>query len=284
MGFYCLLPLLLLVSLPESVPDQVELEKDVTAYWNALMRRDKNAALEWVLSESRNNFILRREPLFRSWRLVEIKPASENEAKVTVSLEQMVEGAPGFYHTKVGENWVFDGQVWKVRVKRITAEEFKKVYQGSGQKSPPQLPPILQVLPQLLKIHFLTPSQRGVMVVRNGLEVPARVVRVEYDQEKFELLEKPAVVQAGGQGKIIIKHIGEEVEKELKSQVTLVLEQGAQEQVFSIPVLYNHLSPGARGLLGLTEEKAQKLRRGDKVAPVIQIPQTRSGEKPRVEK
>ncbi len=283
MGFCCLLPLLLLVPLPESVPNQVELEKRVTAYWNALMKRDKDVALEWVLPESRNNFILRREPLFRSWRLVAINPASENEAKVTVSLEQMVEGAPGFYDTKVGENWVFDGQVWKVRVRRITAEALKKIYQGKSQKSQLQLPPILQVFPQLLKIHFLTPSQRGVIVVRNGLEIPVQVVRVEFDQKHFQLLEKPAVVQPGEQGKIVIKHIGDEIGKDMNSLVTLVLEQGAEEQVFFIPVLYNYLSPGARGLLGLTEEKAQKLRRGDKVIPMIRVPQIKTNEKPQVE-
>ena len=280
MRFAILITALLIFSPPETVPQKAELERAVTAYWAALMKQDKNSALQWVLAEARNNFILRREPLFRSWQLEKLEAKSENEAQVTVTLERMIGGVPGFYNTKVKEDWVFDGQTWKVRVEKVSAEAFREMYRRSGQKSQAPLPQKLEVYPKLVKIHFLNPSQRGLILVQNGLETPAQVVRIGYDENKFKLLDKPDEVQPGERGKITITYIGEEIEKDLKSQVTLVLKQGVQEQFFSIPVIYNYLSPGARGLLGLTQEQAQKLKRGDKVTPAIQIPQERTKEPP----
>ena len=249
--------------------------------WNKMGKREKNQALEFVLPESRNHFILRPEPSFRSWRLVKIEPQPEGDglpsaavglpaAAVTVSIDRMVQAVPiSFSEVTIVDLWVFDGQSWKVKVRK-PGQAIQQIFGSPATEEP--LPALLQVLPKLLKIHFLSQIQLGSIVIRNGLETSAQLVSLEYDPARFEVVEKPSRVKAGETAKIVIKYRGDEVEKDLRSEVRLVLEQGGEEKVFPIPVLYNYLSPGARGLFGLTEEKARKLKRGDKVTPVIKLP------------
>lgn len=267
---------LLLLLLFLSIPEKAQLEKAVAAYWNYLAKQQKNEALELVFAESRNEFILRREPVFRSWKLVSIEPQPEQSglpsAVVTVSIERMMEGSPGrFYDYPVQELWVFDGQSWKVKVKRLSGEAFQRIY-GSAKVREQPLPATLQVLPTLLKIHFLSNTQRGSIVIRNGLETSAQVLSFDYDHEKFELVEKPTEVKPGETAKITLRYSGDEIGKDLQSEVKLLLGQGGEEKAFAIPVVYNYLSSGARGLFGLTEEQARKLKRGDKLTPAIQLP------------
>lgn len=258
-----------------SLPEKAELEKAVATYWDDLMKPDKNSALRFVLPESRNAFILRREPFFRSWKLVGIEPKLEQDgtpsAAVTVLIEKMMEGAPGnFFNLEVKELWIFGEGNWKVRVEKVTPETFLRPFQRTIPQ--PSKPNTLQVLPKQLKIHFLSAEQQGSIVVRNGLEAPAQVIRLEHDQQKFEVAELPVEVKPGETVRLTIRYKGDEIAKDLKSQITLTLKQGGEESVYTIPVIYNYLSPGARGLFGLTEEKAQKLKRGDKLTPVIEIP------------
>ena len=189
-----------------------------------------------------------------------------------------MEGSPGrFYDYPVQELWVLDGQGWKVKVKRLSGETFQRIY-GPEKVTKQPLPAVLQVFPELLKIHFLSNTQRGSIVIRNGLETSAQVLSLDYDHAKFELMEKPTEVKAGEMVKIILRCSSDEIEKDLRSEIKLVLEQGGEEKIFSIPVLYNYLSRGARGLFGLSEEQAGKLKRGEKLTPVIQPPPSKKKE------
>lgn len=271
MTWILLTPLLFL-----TLPHQGQLEESVTTYWNSLMKREKSAVLELVYPASRNDFILRQEPLFRSWRLVRIEPQLETggtrSAAVTVSIEQMLTNAPGqFVNLEVQELWLWDGTSWKVRVKKPSLEAYHQIFKSPAK---PSLPKTLQVTKQV-RIHFLSKAQQGSIVVQNGLQEPVQLLHLDFDQEKFDLVERPEKVTPGKIGRITLEYKGDEIAKDLKSQVALTLKQGAEEHVFAIPVIYNYLSPGARGLFGLTEEKARKLKRGETPTPVLPVPKAK---------
>ena len=231
------------------------------------MKREKRLALKFVLSESQENFISRSEPSFRSWELVDKKPKTSHEFAVTVVVQRMIQG--NFYNWKVTEDWVFDGRSWKVRISDQTAQR-KDLYRRVIPVEPKA--GALEVFPTSLKIHFLSKTQRGSILIHNGLEQAIQVHRLDYDKDNFELVDEPGEIPSGAIARITILYKGLENRKNLKSQLSLVLKQSSEERLFSIPVIYNYITPGTRGLLGLTSEEAEQLKRGDRLSPKITLP------------
>jgi hypothetical protein len=97
-------------------------------------------------------------------------------------------------------------------------------------------------------------------------------VSAVFDETRFELVQRPSRIEAGHAADLMLHYKGTENDKNLQSQMSLVLKHGNQEKLFQVPIIYNYLSEGARGLFGLTEEQARNLKRGDKVAPAIKPP------------
>ena len=263
-----------------------ELTPAVQTYWNLLEKGDKIGALEYVVLRGRNAFIRRREPPFRSWKLIKIEPRSQQEALVTVEIDQLLVLAGTYYPMPVKESWVREEGRWRVRVVQPTPDMLKNLY--TGQSETPEEPgvPHLEVLPNRVKIHFLDRSQKGLIQIQNNLHGPVWVSRIEFDQTRFELLETGESIGPGQKLKVIFRYIGKESQKQLKSEVRLFLKRGLRdsigkdkEELFAIPVLYNYVSPGARGLLGLTQEKLLQLERGEHPAPVLSMP-AKSGSSP----
>ena len=120
----------------------------------------------------------------------------------------------------------------------------------------------MEVLPSQLKIHFLSRTQTGSIFIRNGFTTPVEVRNLVYDQ----VTESPGQVGPGTIGKITLHYQGNQTRKDLRSQISFLL---AME--YSLPVRYNYLSAGARGLLGLSPEQAEKLKREDSPRPRIRL-------------
>ncbi len=81
---------------------------------------------------------------------------------------------------------------------------------------------------------------------------------------------------SGERGKITLRYLGNEEDKDLSSEIRVFVEgvsEEAGEEVFTVPVLYNYLSPAARALFGLNAEKAKKFKRGDILRPAVQAPE-----------
>ncbi|MBI4446816.1 MAG: hypothetical protein HY645_13025 [Acidobacteria bacterium] len=250
-----------------SVP--TELERAVAQYWDFLLKQNKNSALDLVTLDSRNDFILRKEPIFRSWKLLSVQMLSDREAMVQVALDRLMEGTPGhFIEFKVEEKWVLEEDQWKAKVAEASNKPLLQLFE-SAQTKAQSVPPVFRINPELLRIHFLDTSQRGVLFLENGVDTSAVLEQVELDASKFEILESPKEIAPGESARIIIHYKGEEISKDLKSEMTLVLKQKGERKRMSVPIVYNYLSPGARGLFGLTEEQVQKLKRGDKLTPVL---------------
>ena len=254
-----------------------ELENSVRTYWNLLQKGDKVGALRYVVDEGQNLFLNRRTNPFRSWTLDRIEPRSPDEALVTVKVEQLILPAGVYYPMPVGEVWVRQQNGWRLRIRPPTQEQLKRIFSGGAtRKSRAPKPGTLEVLPKRVRIHFLDQTQRGMVFVRNGLPEAVHIARVDYDRTRFELLETGESVASGQELRLVFRYIGNETEKPLKSQIRLFVKHGegdeAKEEVREVPILYNYVSPGARGLLGLTQEKLDRLKRGESIKPVLPSP------------
>lgn len=251
------------------ISDVSELEAAVVSYWDALVRQDKFSALSFVHPDSRNDFLRRREPAMRSWKLLGVEEISPTTARVTVEIEQFVPPR-GFVKMPFSESWLFDGESWRVKILQPSPELLSDMFARAAKATP--LPAELRVVPERVRIHFLDRRQEGILAILNGLEEPALVVSFEYDRELFEVIEPVEEVAPGERASIRIRYRGEDESKDLESEVRLVLRQSGKEHVFTVPVVYNHISSAARGVLGLTREEAERLRRGDRVGPALRQP------------
>ncbi|RPI28321.1 MAG: hypothetical protein EHM61_05545 [Acidobacteria bacterium] len=260
-----------LVSL--AFPHESELKETVSAYWNLMAKGEKASALKFVVESCQNDFINRVEPKIQTWRYVSADSVSETEATVTIEMEALFRGAQiasGFQKITKRETWVRDGNSWKLRVTKPSMESLGPLVSGPQKAA---LPKGLRVTPTVLKIQFLNKSQTGRLRIENGNDLAAQVVSAKFDKTRFELVKWPDRIEPGEVAEIVVRYKGTENDKNLESQLNLVLKEGDQEaKLFQVPVIYNYLSDGARGLFGLTEEQAQKLKRGDKVTPVLKVP------------
>ncbi len=247
-------------------------EQRISEYWDLLVSRDKAAALEYVVPESRNDFIRRREPVMLSWRLVAAEPLAEGRLRVRVEVQREIPGVKGVFPIEVSETWV-RREDWQVIVPRVTARDLTPPPRTERPSVPSGR---VDFRPSRLKIPFLHPQSVGSVHLANGLEQPLRVTAVEVDEEKFEVLEAPSEIRPGSRERFRLRYVGEELAKNLEAvcRVSLV-SAGGQQTVLEIPVSYNYFSDGARGLFGLSKEEADQLRRGDPLRPAIETPAIR---------
>jgi hypothetical protein len=263
--------LMLLLSLMIQVPAGTdgELLAAVESYWNHLQQRQRVPALEFVSAGSKEHFMTRQEPSFRSWQVVELTSESETRYRVTVSVERLFDF--GYYPWSVTDTWLREEGSWKVEVPDPVAAR-KKIWQASDA---PIKDGRLSVLPERLKIHFLNRSQQNAFVVRNGLEETVRIERFDFDRERFIWVEPFEEIPAGEIRKVVLRYVGDEVGKNLPSSAVLVLKQSANELEHSATVVYNYVSPGARALLGLTESDLEHLERDYSFTPKVKVSQNK---------
>ncbi|MDE2926808.1 MAG: hypothetical protein OXT71_10465 [Acidobacteriota bacterium] len=270
----CLLLYLGLFSTPAVDP---ELEKSVQAFWDLLQKGDKVGALQYVVPESRNPFLNRPTNNFRSWELDRIELRAPDEALVTVKLQQMLLPSASYYPVPTREIWIRQPDGWRIRILPPNPEQFRRAFIGGPAPKPSgPNPGTLEVVPRQVKIHFLDRTQQGAVRIRNGLSETVQISRIDYDRTRFELLESAGSVAAGQDLRLSFRYIGNESGKGLRNELRLLLKRGgdedAKEQLFTVRVLYNYVSPGARGLLGLTGKKLDQLKRGESVKPVVDSP------------
>lgn len=243
-----------------------ELEAAVCGYWDLLSRGDKNQALQYVAEPSRNAFIRRREPFFRSWELTAVQPVAPDRFIVTITAQCLRQWR--FQDCNFTENWVREGEFWKVRLPNAP-QALKRLWE-----SPPKQPKrgILRILPRAVKVHFISPTRSSSIVIENGLDQAVEVIRIQHDSTRFQVVGNLHTVAPGEIGHIQVRYIGREHGKNLRSEIVLVTRFGDQERVDSIPIHYNLVSPGTRALLGLTAETAEQLRRTDELRPAENLP------------
>ncbi len=264
--FLLLAALLIQAAPPSGRPEG--LESAVQAYWDHLMGHRKIQAMAFVTTESRSHFLARQAPPFRSWELVGIEPRPGGGYQVAVVADRLIQD--GFYNWKVREDWFLTEDGWQVRFQDQAAKR-RMIWQQQVSVKPNE--GVLDVRPTALRLHFFSASQTGTVWIRNGLPEAVEVAEIEYDRERFELLESVERIPAGSVAKIRLRYRGEESEKGLESELNLKLRNsGNGEAAYRIPITYNLISRAARGLLGLTPEAAQELKKGDQAAPRRAIP------------
>jgi hypothetical protein len=126
----------------------------------------------------------------------------------------------------------------------------------------------VDLLPDALRLHFFSGSQKGTVFIRNGLAESVKVASLSYDEKRFELVESVEVIPARSVGRISVRYRGGETEKGLQSELSLSLRTpDGDEQAYSVPIAYNYISQAALGLFGLTADEAQGLQKSDKLSP-----------------
>lgn len=267
--------LFLCLSLFSSPAVDPELEKSVRTFWDLLQKGDKVGALRFVGPESQNPFLNRPTNTFRSWELDRIELRPPDEALVTVKLEQMLLPSGGYYPVPTREVWIRQPDGWRIRIRPRNPEQFKRAFIGDrAPKLRGPKPGALEVVPRQVKIHFLDRKQRGAVQIRNGLSETVQISRIDYDKTRFELLESAGSVAAGQDLRLSFRYIGKESKKGLRNEIRLILkrEDESKARLVTVPILYNYVSPGAKGLLGLTGRKLDQLKRGETVKPVVASP------------
>ena len=205
-----------------SPAQETALRNHLTAYWDSLQKQDRNSALESATQATRNHFLLRREPLFRAWKLLSIEAVALDRAQVTVQIDRWMEGIQRFHAATVQEKWVLKQNRWQVMVQ--PPADFSSTMRRSQPPPKRPLPSTLQVLPSLVKIHFLDGPQMGRLVIANGTSSAARLLSLDYDRDRFKVLQQPDQVAPQQSALVLLHYQGEETQKELTSQISLVLE------------------------------------------------------------
>lgn len=244
--------------------DSPQLLASVTSFWQHLQDGQKDQALEYVTRDSWKAFLSVPYPPFRSWTLEKTEAGGEGECLVSVTIPRDL--STGTFNSTVKESWVRRQEGWKVRIADRT-QNLRDSYRSSGLPSPRA--GRLEILPRLLKIHFLSPDRQGILLILNGLDEDRTLQEIDLDTSRFEVVEAPQTIAAGESARLVLRYRGQETDKDLRSRLEVTFEQG---ESIEVDVLYNYLSRGTRALLGLTPEEAQKLRRGDKVEPSIKVP------------
>ncbi len=273
--------LLLFALLSPGIPHESQLKETVSAYWNLMVKGEKATAMKYVLPSCQNDFVNRVEPKIRTWRLVSTESVSETEAVVTIRMEALFKEAvltAGFQSVEKHETWVRDKNSWKLKVAKPSIAAVAPLFSKTTER---QLLKVLHITPTVLRIQFFNPSQVGRVVIQNGLPHAAEVVSVKFDETRFDLVKWPSQIAAGKKAELALRYKGNENDKNLESQMTLVLKQDGQEKLYQVPIVYNYFSDGARALFGLTEEQARGLKRGDKLRPVVKEPNAGARQTPK---
>ncbi len=255
-------------------PPPPELAAAVKDYWSLMAKPDKFGALKHVLKGSENNFIASHASSIRSWKLSQVQMRSATEAEVVVETVAWSPGTLSFHTREARHTWIHDGIAWKVRIPRPQPRSDPALPSGGSEKRP--LKPELRVSPQTIKIPFLNTVQKIRITIANGTAKPARLEKVQLDEEKFKLTDRPTVVEPRESVLMTLHYTGNEIAKDLKSELTLIFVQEDREQVFRLPIIYNYLSPQTRKFFGLSDKAAERLKRGDKPTPVVKPPGTRN--------
>lgn len=253
-----------------SRPQTQTLEERVGRFWDAQIAHDRVTAQQLVSPDSRNNFLRSPERIYRSWKIDKVTLRSEEEAAVQVSYEGFVEGIRRFH--RLGETQIWkkvDGE-WFLTLgpaSQVLEESLKKVYTPKQPQVDGRI-----VVGEEVKIPFFNQSQIGALTIRNGTREAVRLAEVDLDPDLFEIVEKPDVIPGPGRAQIKIRHLGPDRLKNQTSPMRVVVVCKDEAEEYMVQVHYNYISPGLRGLLGLTTQEAAELKRTDKVRPKMHVP------------
>ena len=250
------------------------LEERVADFWAALIERDRVRAQEFVAPASRNAFLRHRERIYRSWEIQNIQEKSDDEAIVRVGYEGYFEELRQFKAQQESQLWRKTQGEWFLHVdppeERLT-KAFKKIYSQSEDKKWSTEQNGQVTVNGQIRIPFFNQAQLGTLTIRNGTGEPLRIVRVVFDEALFEITENPGEIPSAQKGHLKIVHLGTDLLKNQKSPMTVVIEHSDELKEHPVEILYNYLSPGLRGVLGLTADQIAELKRSDRVSPGINI-------------
>lgn len=255
--FPAFLLLATLTGIQPQAEGSAELEQLVVKYWDSLRDGNKAGALQYVHPDDVNSFINRKEQVILSWELVKTEFTSESKASVYLRLSQMIAG--NRIPVPHQQEWLKTDQGWKVRIP-APEQAYQNARKAFAKAGTPKLPENLSVYPPQLKIYAIANPKVGSIVVRNGLEIPAKILSFELDTSMFEVLTIPELVEPGEMRRIRVAYLGEESEENLQSKGVLLTEQNGEQKKFEIPVIYNYADDVTRWLSTHAPKEMERLK------------------------
>jgi len=119
-------------SRPNPKPSLDTLFQRVNSYWSLLAQRKKGQALNFVASQSRDNFLARQDPSFSQPRVTaSLSSKKPDEVVVTVTVKRALP-AIGILDWPVSEKWVFVSGNWYA----LVADSSIPAYSTAEPKQP----------------------------------------------------------------------------------------------------------------------------------------------------
>ncbi len=250
------------------------LEERAADYGAALIERDRVRAQEFVAAACRNSFLRQKERIYRSWEIQNIQEESEEEAVVRVAYEGYFEDLRRFMPQQESQLWRKTDGEWFLHVdppeERIRTV-LKGVYSAGEEKRWGTEQNGQVTVNSQIRIPFFNKAQLGTLTIRNGSGEPVRVAEVALEEGLFKITENPAEIPSGQKRHLKIVYLGTDELKNQKSPMTVVIEQQGKLGEYPVEILYNYLSPGLRGMLGLKADEIDSLKRTDRVNPAISV-------------
>ncbi len=235
------------------------ISQDVSSYWDALQKGEKQKAVRWVAADSVGHFHQRREPLFRNWRLREIERVSAGKARVTVSMERWI--GDGWFTWTMQEQWVKTESGWRVRV-RDGSQARKALFRKSGSVSAES--GRLRVVPDTVRFHRLSRSAPRTILVANGSGHAAVIDQLSFDPSLFALEAPRQPLEPGENGRIVIRYKGPDEDRPITARVAFRVTYGGHSEDFEIRVVCNHVSPAGKALTGDSGRRSKGAKTGSK--------------------
>jgi len=252
--------IVLLLSPIQTEESDSSLLKAVELYWKSLEKADYAAVLHLIHPDDLNAFIKRPKAQIQSWRLLTTMPA--NNGVRTVQVETRTLGPVGESTVTVKQRWERIDKQWKLRV---AANHQREDFLRSSLWNSKPLPPELNVAPELIKVFQVNSARTGHFSIKNGLDSAVRLLSVEVDTRKFEVVKAPQEVAPRSSETVIIRFIGSETEQNLESRLIVRLEEAGQAKEFPLTLVYNYSDAGTEWLLKDAPAEVERMNQDPKV-------------------
>lgn len=237
-----LLLLLLILNPPaaSTVSAPEGLTQAVTAYWEALAKRDKVTAMRFVYPDDVNNFLNQQYAVMKNPQCIRVELLDETKAKVVVSFDRVILST--YLKTQATETWVKTDKGWKVRIDKPTSVA-ERIFRETEKMPRRPLPARLDVLPKRLPFYAISPQQSAPLSIRNGLDLPAEIVGLEYDESMLTVVKSVKTVPPHSTDRIMFRYTGPKLtEENVEGKIVLRIRQGKDTHSFEVPVVYNYMN------------------------------------------
>lgn len=263
---------------PAHRPSLDTLVARASAYWELLVKGEKNRAMEYVQGPSKKNYLARQTPDFSDPRITDLELSSDPAVVwLTVKVRRVLPLIPTPLDWPVKERWVFEKGKWLVTIAEPSKplDAYKATRTGRPAGIPESSPEDMEKKRQSINeaLHFGN-AKTDFGIVRQGQEVPielsywlagngSMVWRIKGDPREL--------VDRGSGSRELTPGEGQKIEMALQTQdydgevsqaFTLIVEHAGVEVPYEFSVhgfVYTPVSVSPRALRFLRGESSKEI-------------------------